>query len=200
MFTGIVQDLGKVAALTLGADGSGRLEVQWGAKRRVARGESVAVNGACLTVLEDGEGRMAFDLSPETLAKTTLGALKPGSGVNLERALRAGEALGGHLMAGHVDGVAKVISLHPQGEGCEMAFEAPAALAPYLADKGSVAVDGVSLTPYGVQGSVFKAALIPHTLAATTLGELKPGDKVNLEVDLLARYVARQLGLRAEGR
>jgi len=149
----------------------------------------VAVNGCCLTVLP-GAGA-AFDLSPETLERTSLGALKTGDPVNAERALRVGDALGGHFMAGHVDGLAQLTSIQAQGEGAEWELEAPAELARYIADKGSVALDGVSLTPFGVQGSRFKVALIPHSLSATQLHARRPGDKLNLEVDLLARYVQR---------
>lgn len=194
MFTGIIQDLGRVAGLEA-AEGGARLSVDWSSPRAVARGESVAVSGVCLTALEDSQGRMRFDLSAETLKLTTLGSLKAGAKVNLEKALRAGDSLGGHLVAGHVDGIGTLQEVMAQGEGRELTFEAPAAMAVFLADKGSVAVNGVSLTPIRVRGSRFSVALIPHTLEATDLGALKAGDKVNLEADQVARYVARQLGL-----
>jgi riboflavin synthase len=187
MFTGIVQAIGKVTLLERGAQGA-RLQLSlpgWS----LEPGESVAINGCCLTVLP-GAGA-AFDLSPETLERTSLGALKTGDPVNAERALRVGDALGGHFMAGHVDGLATLVAIQPQGDGAEWDLEAPAELARYIADKGSLALDGVSLTPFAVQGSRFKVALIPHSLSATQLHARQPGDKLNLEVDLLARYVQR---------
>jgi riboflavin synthase len=193
MFTGIVQAVAKVLALELGASGA-RLQLgleHWA----LQAGESVAVNGCCLTVLP-GAGA-AFDLSRETLARTSLGGLKAGSLVNVERALRAGDALGGHLMAGHVDGLAELTAIEPQGDGALWTLQAPDELARFIADKGSVALDGVSLTPFAVQGSRFQVALIPHTLQATQYHALKVGAKLNLEVDLLARYVQRLLEAKA---
>lgn len=187
MFTGLVQVVGKVTLLERGPEGA-RLQLSlpgWS----LEPGESVAINGCCLTVLP-GAGA-AFDLSLETLAKTSLGALKTGDAVNAERALRLGDAVGGHLMAGHVDGLAELLAIQPQGAGAEWALEAPAELARFIANKGSVALDGVSLTPFAVEGRRFKVALIPHTLSATQFQFRKPGDKLNLEVDLLARYVQR---------
>lgn len=193
MFTGIVQAVAGVLALEPNATGA-RLQLgleQWA----LQAGESVAVNGCCLTVLS-GAGA-AFDLSRETLARTSLGALKPGSLVNVERALRAGDAMGGHLMAGHVDGLAELLAIELQGEGALWTLQTPNELARFIADKGSVALDGVSLTPFAVQGSRFQVALIPHTLQATQYHALKVGDKLNLEVDLLARYVQRLLEAKA---
>lgn len=194
MFTGIVQAVAKVLVLQPNETGA-RLQLgglgAWG----LSAGESVAVNGCCLTELP-GEG-VAFDLSRETLERTSLGALKPGDAVNVERALRAGDALGGHLMAGHVDGLAELIAIEAQGDGAVWTLEAPADLARFIASKGSVALDGVSLTPYDVQGSRFKVALIPHTLQATHYHARKAGDRLNLEVDLLARYVQRLLEAKA---
>lgn len=193
MFTGIVQAVAKVQALQPNETGA-RLQVgleAWG----LQPGESVAVNGCCLTVLPGAA--VAFDLSRETLAKTSLGVLKPGDLVNAERALKAGDALGGHLMAGHVDGLAALTSIEPQGDGALWTLEAPSELARFIADKGSVALDGVSLTPFNVRGASFQVALIPHTLQATQFHARKAGDRLNLEVDLLARYVQRLLEAKA---
>lgn len=192
MFTGIVQAVAKVLALEPNATGA-RLILGLG-PWSLQPGESVAVNGCCLTVLPGEDGH--FDLSRETLSRSSLGALKAGSLVNVERALRSGDALGGHLMAGHVDGLAELVAIEAQGEGSLWTLRAPDDLAPLIADKGSVALDGVSLTPFNVQGSRFQVALIPHTLQATQFHALKVGDKLNLEADLLARYVQRQLEAR----
>jgi riboflavin synthase len=190
MFTGIVQSIGQVAELQP-TDGGSRLwlkPVPW----NLDLGESVAVNGACLTVLGSGD-IASFDLSPETLAKTSLGALKAGSPVNLERALRVGDSLGGHFLSGHVDGLAELLRIEKQGDGAQWRLKAPGDLARYIAGKGSVALDGVSLTPFDVQGAEFSVALIPHTLSASNLGKRQAGDKLNIEVDVLARYVVRAL-------
>lgn len=185
MFTGIVEERGRVRAW----DGA-RLEV---ACSRVAAdasvGESVAVNGACLTVVEAGDGVLAFDVSGETLERTALGRLSAGDPVNLERPLTLLSRLGGHLVQGHVDGVGVVTDLRREGDGATMTIRVPASLARYVAEKGSVAVDGVSLTVAGREADAFRVALVPHTLAATTLGERRPGDPVNLEMDVLAKYV-----------
>jgi riboflavin synthase len=194
MFTGIVQRLGRVAALQPQPGGT-RLSLEPLDDWALEAGESVAVNGCCLTVLAGGEA--AFDLSLETLARTSLGALRPGAAVNLERALRLGDALGGHLMAGHVDGLATLTGVEPQGQGSRWTLRAPAALAALIADKGSVALDGVSLTPFDCRSDSFSVALIPHTLTATTFHERRVGDALNLEADVLARYIQRQLQARA---
>ena len=193
MFTGIVQTTAKVLHLSPTPTGA-RLQLglqQWA----LEAGESVAVNGCCLTELPGAAAD--FDLSRETLQRTSLGALRQGDRVNVERALRAGDALGGHLMAGHVDGLAELVAIEPQGEGALWTLEAPAELARFIADKGSVALDGVSLTPFAVQGSRFQVALIPHTLQATTFGGMAVGARLNMEVDLLARYVQRLLEAKA---
>jgi riboflavin synthase len=162
----------------------------------VPAGGSIAVDGVCLTVTGRRGRRFDADLGPETLALTTLGQLQPGDQVHLERPLRMGDPLGGHLVAGHVDGVGKVVATRPLGEALELEIAAPAALAPFLAAKGSIAIDGVSLTLNRVTARSFSVTLIPHTLAVTCLGQLRPGDKVNLEADLLAKHVARLLETR----
>jgi riboflavin synthase len=193
MFTGIVRERGRVAAVEGGADGV-RLRVR--APRtapQVAVGDSVSVEGCCLTVVEIDDDRLAFDAVPETLARTSLGTLAAGAAVNLESALRAGEPLGGHVVQGHVDGVGRVRSLEPEGHGRRLWVDAPPDLLRYCVEKGSIAVAGVSLTVAALDDEGFAVALIPHTLAETTLGELAPGDPVNLEVDVLAKYVERLL-------
>ena len=192
MFTGIVEEVGRVAAL----DGL-RIDVACGFDD-LAIGDSVAVNGVCLTVVElsaldDGWG-FAAELSEETLARTSLGQLGSGSAVNLERPVPAGGRLGGHVVQGHVDGTGMVRRLDPQEGSVVIWIEAPQALRRYLVEKGSVAVDGVSLTVAGLKGEAFSIALIPHTLTATTLSDKAPGDVVNLEVDILAKYVESLLG------
>jgi riboflavin synthase len=193
MFTGIVEGTGTVAALTVADDGSGaRLEVGalWLAGD-LRPGESVAVNGCCLTVAEATAAGFAADLVAETLRRTALGGLAAGARVNLERPLALGGRLGGHLVQGHVDGVARVIDRAPVGEGEEVRVELPPDLERYLVEKGSVAVDGVSLTVAGVGTGWFAVALVPHTLKVTTLGDRRPGDLVQLEVDVVAKYVER---------
>lgn len=164
---------------------------------RLALGESVAVNGACLTVTAILGRRFRVDVSPETLRRTTLGTLAQGARVNLERALRMGDRLGGHIVLGHVDGVGRLRAIEPDGDWSLYRFEAPRALAPYLVEKGSIAVDGVSLTVFACRGGRFTVALIPHTLARTTLGTLRPGARVNLEADVLLKHIAAMLESRA---
>ena len=193
MFTGIVEGTGTVAALAAAADGSGaRLEVEapWlaGALRL---GESVAVNGCCVTVAEATPAGFAADLVAETLRRTALGGLAAGAEVNLERPMALGGRLGGHLVQGHVDGVARIIDRTPGSLGEEVRVELPEALERYVVEKGSIAVDGVSLTVAGVGPGWFAVALVPHTLEVTTLGERSPGDPVQLEVDVVAKYVER---------
>ncbi|MBV8307017.1 MAG: riboflavin synthase [Gammaproteobacteria bacterium] len=192
MFTGIVQDLGRVLRreprggdlrLTIGC---GRLDLS---ATRV--GDSLCVQGCCLTVVELDGNSFAADLSRETLALTTLGELEPGAKVNLEPALRAGDPLGGHLVSGHIDGVARITGLQEDARSRRLTIETSALLARYLAPKGSVALDGVSLTINAVQGPSFGVNIIPHTRDQTTLGELGVGGRVNLEVDQVARYVHR---------
>jgi riboflavin synthase len=193
MFTGIIEGTGTVAALAAAADGSGaRLAVDapWLAGR-LELGESVAVNGCCVTVAETTAGGFAADLVAETLRRTALGGLAAGAEVNLERPMALGGRLGGHLVQGHVDGVAKVLDRVPVGDGEEVRVELPADLERYVVEKGSVAVDGVSLTVAGVGPGWFAVALVPHTLEVTTLGRRRPGDLVQLEVDVVAKYVER---------
>jgi riboflavin synthase len=193
MFTGIVEGTGTVAALAAAADGSGaRLEVAapWLAGE-LRLGESVAVNGCCVTVAEPTSGGFAADLVAETLRRTALGGLAAGARVNLERPMTLGGRLGGHLVQGHVDGVARVLDRAPVGDGEEVRVELPPDLERYVAEKGSIAVDGVSLTVAGVGPGWFAVALVPHTLEVTTLGDRRPGDPVQLEVDVVAKYVER---------
>lgn len=194
MFTGIVQDTGTVAALTA-RGGDVRLAIRVGRLdlSRTALGDSVCVQGCCVTVVALLADGFEADLSRETLGLTTLGGLAVGAPVNLEPALRAGDALGGHLVSGHVDGVAAVVSVATDARSTRMVFEAPPALARYFARKGSVTIDGVSLTVNEVAGPRFGVNLIPHTLEVTTLGSLVPGAAVNLEIDPVARYVERLL-------
>ncbi|NUT54772.1 MAG: riboflavin synthase [Thermoleophilia bacterium] len=182
MFTGLVREVGEVVSFE-----EGRLVVE--AATGGELGDSVSVDGVCLTVVANGGGRLAFDVVPETLDR-----VKPfGDRVNLEPALRAGEPLGGHYVQGHVDGVGRVASVEPEQDGVRIRIEPPAELLRYLVEKGSVAVDGVSLTVAAVDERGFEIALIPHTLAETTLSSAGPGSPVNLEVDVLAKYVERLL-------
>jgi riboflavin synthase len=193
MFTGIVEGTGTVAALAAAAGGSGaRLQVEapWLAGQ-LEPGESVAVNGCCLTVAEATAAGFAADLVAETLRRTALGGLAAGARVNLERPVSLGGRLGGHLVQGHVDGVARVQDRRPVGEGEEVRIELPPDLERYVVEKGSIAVDGVSLTVAGVGPGWLTVALVPHTLEVTTLGDRQPGDPVQLEVDVIAKYVER---------
>jgi riboflavin synthase len=193
MFTGIVQDVGRVTAreargdtrLTIGVD---RLDLA-----RTAIGDSICVQGCCITVVGITGKSFQADLSRETLSLTTLGELELGSAVNLEPALRAGDALGGHLVSGHVDGVAQVTARSIDARSMRLTFAAPEPLARYMARKGSVTIDGVSLTINEVEGSSFGVNLIPHTQQVTTLGGLDVGMRVNLEIDQVARYIERML-------
>ena len=198
MFTGIVREVGVVDAVDGGEEG---IRVRVRAPRTastLAIGDSVSVGGVCLTATEVGDGRLAFDAVPETLLRTSLGRLSTGAPVNLEPALRAGEPLGGHIVQGHVDAVGRVRRVDTEGEGARMDVEAPPEVLRYCVEKGSIAVDGVSLTIAALTDDSFEVALVPHTLRATTLGERKPGDELNLEVDVLAKYVERLLAARRE--
>lgn len=191
MFTGLVESTGRLLGRNALAAGE-RVEFEH-SLGELEIGESVAVSGACLTVVAQGQKHFRADVSPETLARTTLGRLAPGAPVNFERAVRAGDRLGGHLVSGHVDGVAVVRRLEPQDAMVEVSLALPAELVRYAAEKGSLTVDGVSLTINGVEGKEVRLLLIPHTRAVTTLGQLQRGSLVNVEVDLIARYVERLL-------
>ena len=196
MFTGIVRELGVVEA-TDGGDEGIRLRIRAAqAAAQAALGDSVSVNGVCLTVAEVDGDALSFDAVPETLARTSLGRLQPGDALNIEPALRAGEPLGGHIVQGHVDGVGRVLAVSREGDGARLEVEAPPELLRYCVQKGSVCVEGVSLTVAELGDRSFTVALIPHTLEVTTLGGLVPGDEVNLEVDVLAKYVERLLASR----
>ncbi len=192
MFTGIVQAIGHVSALTQGAQHQ-RLTIEAGALplADVKLGDSIAVSGTCLTATTLEDGTFAVDVSPETLAHTTLGELQIGSAVNLEKALTLADRLGGHLVSGHVDGVGTVVARELRADYVYFRIRAPAGLARYIAHKGSICVAGVSLTVNAVEGAEFDLLLIPHTLRATTLGTLEIDSRVNLEVDLIARYLER---------
>ncbi|MEE8203805.1 MAG: riboflavin synthase [Alphaproteobacteria bacterium] len=190
MFTGIVTDLGAVRSVE--KRGESRFLVATGYDMEgVAIGASIACSGACLTVVDKGPDWFATDVSAETLARTTLGDWGPGTRVNLERPLRAGDELGGHIVLGHVDGVGKIAGREPVGDSVRLEIAAPDSLARFIAEKGSIAVDGIALTVNRVAGARFEVNVIPHTLACTTLGAAALGARVNLEVDVLARYVAR---------
>ena len=196
MFTGIITDIGELAARE-----GGRLAIRCAyAPESIAIGASISCDGACLTATEVarvGSGSLfKVDVSNETLSKTTLGEWRPGQRINLERALKAGDELGGHIVAGHVDGVARILAVRPDGQSQRLTVEAPRDLARFIASKGSVALDGISLTVNEVDQDRFGINIIPHTLTHTTLGGKKPGDRVNLEVDVFARYVARAMELR----
>ncbi len=194
MFTGLIEGVGHLAA-TEPRGGDARLRIAVGTLPfdGVAMGESIAVNGVCLTVVAFDDAHFEADASTETLSLTTLGALAPGRAVNLERALRPTDRLGGHLVSGHVDGTGRVASVQDDARAQRWRFEAPAALLRYVATKGSICVDGVSLTVNAVDASGFEVALVPHTVAHTAFGSTAIGDAVNLEVDLVARHVERLL-------
>jgi riboflavin synthase len=193
VFTGIVREVGLVVAVAGDASGlSLELDAPLTATG-LAVGDSVSVSGCCLTAVSVANGRIAFDAVPETLARTSLGRLAPGSRVNLEPALRAGEPLGGHYVQGHVDGTGTVRRSDPEGDGRRLWIEAPPEILHYIVEKGSITLEGTSLTVAALDDSGFAVALIPHTLTATTLGDLAPGDAVNLETDVLAKYVERLL-------
>jgi riboflavin synthase len=199
MFTGIITDLGRVRRLRRDVG----LQLTIGAAfpiEEIALGASIACSGPCLTVVAVEPGAFSVEASAETLACSTLGDWIEGSPVNLERALRLGDELGGHLVSGHVDGVARLVERRPEGDSVRFTIEAPAELTRYIAPKGSVALDGVSLTINEVVGTRFGVNLIPYTLAHTSLGDAASGQRLNLEIDPIARYVARLLGPRADER
>ena len=192
MFTGIVTDLGRVRAIS--KTGDTRFEFDTGYDTaEIEIGASIACSGPCLTVVDKGPGRFAVEASAETLARTTLGGWTVGTPVNFERALRIGDELGGHIVSGHVDGVATVIGLRAEGDSTRFVFAAPDGFGRYVAPKGSIALDGVSLTVNEVDDGGFGVNIIPHTRRHTTFGGLAEGDRVNFEVDTIARYVDRLL-------
>jgi len=193
MFTGLVTDVGSVRHIEKRGDTHVVIATNYDVSQ-VDIGASIACSGICMTVVDRGSAKdrwFAVTASGETLSKTTLENWKVGAPVNLERPMKVGDELGGHIVTGHVDGVAEVVSAVPEGESVRLTFQAPVALARFIAQKGSIALDGVSLTVNDVDGMRFGVNIIPHTLKVTTFGRLKPGAKVNLEVDLMARYVAR---------
>lgn len=191
MFTGIITDIGRVRRVDqTERDRRYEVETAWDVSG-IDLGASVSHAGCCLTVVEKGDHWFAVEVSDETLSKTTLGGWVEGSRVNLERAARLGDEMGGHVVSGHVDGLGRVVSVEPVGGSHRIVVEAPTPLHRYIAAKGSITVDGVSLTVNAVDGRRFDLNIIPHTWEATTLGALKPGDAVNLEIDMLARYLAR---------
>jgi riboflavin synthase len=189
MFTGLVEALGTVRRIDSAGSGKRLTIAERDLAAGAAAGDSIAINGACLTVVEHDEETLSFQAGPETLQRTNLGELKAGDRVNLERALRLGDRLGGHLVQGHIDGVAQIAASRREGEWELVWFQCPAELTAQMVPKGSVTVDGVSLTLVEVAGDRFSVALIPHTLKNTTLGLKKPGAHVNLETDILAKYV-----------
>ena len=192
MFTGIITDIGTVAAVEMRGDMRARIECGYD-MAGVDMGASIACDGVCLTVVDKAPGWFAVDISAETLSKTNIGAggWQVGRRLNLERALRVGDELGGHIVSGHVDGVARVVAMQDEGDSLRLTFEAPPELARFIAPKGSVALNGTSLTVNEVAGNRFGVNLIPHTRQVTTWGDVAPGAAVNLEIDTLARYVAR---------
>jgi len=192
MFTGIVNAIGKIVRIDSSNDSSriaitaGKLDLS-----DVALGDSIAVSGPCLTVIANGRNEFVVDVSSETLARTTLGSKRIGDGVNLEKALRLSDRLGGHLVSGHVDGVGSILDRVAQDGYVQFRVAAPGDLEKYIATKGSVSIDGVSLTVNDIGSDEFELMIIPHTLNETTLGDLEPGDNVNIEIDLIARYLER---------
>jgi riboflavin synthase len=194
MFTGIITDLGAVKAIEPAGGSDSRFVFATGYDTAgIAEGASIACSGVCLTLVDKGPGWFAADVSGETLSRSTLGDWAAGTPVNFERAMKLGDELGGHIVSGHVDGIAVVAERRAEQGSIRFTFEAPAELAKFIASKGSVALDGVSLTVNEVDGRRFGVNIIPHTAEATTLGGRQPGDRVNLEIDMLARYVQRLL-------
>jgi riboflavin synthase len=195
MFNGIITDVGRIVAVE--TRGDLRLRIACGYDmEKIDLGASIACSGVCLTVVDKGPDWFAVDVSAETVGRTPADMWAEGRRLNLERSLRLGDELGGHIVTGHVDGVGKVAAVDPVGDSRRIAIEAPAGLARYIAGKGSIAVDGVSLTVNAVEGARFEINVIPHTAQQTTLGELAPGSGVNLEIDVLARYLGRMLEAR----
>ncbi|HXE17350.1 MAG TPA: riboflavin synthase [Stellaceae bacterium] len=193
MFTGIITDVGTVRAIETRGDMRITVATRY-PLGEVAIGASIACSGPCLTVVEKGNDCFSVDASAETLARTTVGSWRAGTRINLERALKMGDELGGHLLTGHVDTVATLTERRPEGDSLRLAFSVPEPFDRAIASKGAVAIDGVSLTVNEVDGNRFGVNIIPHTQRETTLGALQPGDRVNLEIDLIARYLARLVG------
>lgn len=190
MFTGIITDIGRVAQLQRRGDLRARIDTRYDMSR-VDMGASIACNGVCLTVVDKGAGWFDVDISAESVSKTNIGGWTEGTRINLESALKVGDELGGHIVSGHVDGVAEVVGLRQEGDSTRVTLRAPDALARFIAPKGSVALNGTSLTVNEVDGRDFGINFIPHTKEATTWGDVAIGDRINLEIDTLARYVAR---------
>lgn len=193
MFTGIITDIGTVRAVERRGDTRFTIATHY-PLGEIAIGASIACSGPCLTVVEKGNDCFSVDASAETLARTTAGDWREGTKINLERALRMGDELGGHLLTGHVDAVATLESRRSEGNSLRLTFRVPAPYDRAIASKGAVALDGVSLTVNEVEGAVFGVNIIPHTQRETTLGAVKPGDRLNLEIDLIARYLSRLIG------
>ncbi|MDO8795415.1 MAG: riboflavin synthase [Vicinamibacterales bacterium] len=198
MFTGLIEGVGEIVGLAP-MEGGSRLRVKSGLAPELVLGESVAVNGACLTVTSTTSDEMTFDLGPETLRVTALGALGPGARVNLERSMRADGRLGGHLVLGHVDGVGQVVAVREEGEAHWVTVAFPDALEPLLVPKGSVAMSGISLTVAGLGQGTMDIMIVPFTWAHTNVAALRPGDAVNLEADVIGKYVVRALAVRGLG-
>jgi len=195
MFTGIITDVGRIEA----AEQKGDLRLRIATRYDMATvdlGASIACSGVCLTVVAKGEGWFAVDLSQETLSRTAPGVWREGGRLNLERALKVGDELGGHIVTGHVDGLGEIVSAERVGDSTVVRIEAPESLAPYIAAKGSIALDGVSLTVNAVDGNVFSINLIPHTARETTFGHVPIGRKLHIEIDILARYLGRMMEIR----
>lgn len=190
MFTGIITDIGEVRTLSHAGDLRARIATAYDTSR-IDIGASIASDGVCLTVVALGPDWYEVQISAETVARTNIARWSVGHRVNLERALRVGDELGGHIVSGHVDGVATVVAAHPEGDSTRVSFAVPESLAPFVAPKGSIAIDGASLTVNEVDGNRFGVNLIPHTKAHTTFADMPPGRRVNVEIDVLARYVAR---------
>jgi riboflavin synthase len=193
MFTGIIEDLGTVTAIKRSPKGA-VLTIRTALPiAKISIGDSIAINGACMTVTGKARGTFSMDVSEESLRRTVLGDLEPGSRVNLERCLTLDKLIGGHLVSGHVDGVGRIVSIEPEGESRLYTFEIPVPQTRYLVEKGSVTLDGISLTVFNIRNRRFTVALIPHTLKMTTLGFKRVGDRVNVESDMLVKYVERIL-------
>ncbi len=196
MFSGIVEDLGEVSTIKRTTKGAVMAFKTGLPLAKVKIGDSIAVSGTCLTVVAKGRGSISMDVSAETLRRSTLGGLKTGDKINLERSLTLGSLIGGHLVAGHVDGVGRIVSIEPEGESSLYTFEVPETEARYLVEKGSVAIDGVSLTVFAISTRRFSVALIPHTLKMTTLGLKRVGDSVNVESDMMGKWVEKFVAAR----